>query len=72
MRGAELYKAVCRAKILTFQLTVHVGLSKEGGRAKRIGNSELKVMVYPNIPFSVFCFYVAKGLCLEPNQITCE
>jgi hypothetical protein len=38
----------------------------EGGRAKRIENSELKVMVYPDIPFSVFCFLlwcVGKTYC---------
>jgi len=50
------HPAECRrVKILTFQLTAHIELLKEGGRAKRIENSELKVMVYPNIPFSVFC-----------------
>jgi hypothetical protein len=30
------------------------GVGKEGGRAKRIENSELKVTVYLNIPF----FYI--------------
>ena len=49
------YPAECRRiEVLIFP---HMSL-EEGGRAKRIENSELKVMVYPNIPFSVFCFGV--------------
>ena len=63
-------------KISTFQLTAHIGLlkgtpnaiksvwePKEGGRANRIKNSELKVMVYPNIPFSVFCILFSALVC---------